>query len=341
MTKIETQNQLLENKLKFLEETVKSSKKKEGQQEKDNTLLKIELTTLKKELSDVSSNHLAYQELKSSSPKQGLPNAPEDDFDDPFAESGPIKTLVEYTYEGELNANRKAFHVDEMIPSATTVKALIVSSVDAPCGALSSSDPQPIKLRIMDDARLPKSVRVKLKGGMLIGGAYGDLSSERVYIRLERLTQVKKDGSFIETDVAGFVSGEDGKYGVRGVVVDKSATLIKNAAYSGFFGGMSQYFQTTLNAQNIKPDEQTWYYLPPGIKYDLIQNSALEGASNALDKISEYYIKRAEQLMPVIQVSSGRCVDITFTHGATLGDLYTKEKVEKIRQKTREKKHDQ
>jgi conjugal transfer pilus assembly protein TraB len=336
MTKIESQNRLLENKLSFLEETVKSSKKKEGQQEKENTLLKMELKNLKEELSDVATNNLAYQTAKEPPRSTNTLSFDDLDLEDPFTPSEPLMSLVEYTYEGDLEKEKTTFHVDEMIPSGTTVKALIVSSVDAPCGALSSSDPQPIKLRLLDDARLPKSVRVRLKGGMLIGGAYGDISSERVYIRLERLTQVKRDGNFIETDVAGFVSGEDGKYGVRGVVVDKSAALIKNAAFSGFFGGMAQYFQSTLNAQNISPDEQPpFYYLPPGIKYDLLQNSSLQGASNALDKISEYYIKRAEQLMPVIQVASGRCVDITFTHGAKLGDLYTKEKVERVREESR------
>jgi conjugal transfer pilus assembly protein TraB len=42
------------------------------------------------------------------------------------------------------------------------------------------------------------------------------------------------------------------------------------------------------------------------------------GISTALDRLSQYYIDRAEQLQPVIQVAAGQVVDIVFTEGASL-----------------------
>ena len=46
-----------------------------------------------------------------------------------------------------------------------------------------------------------------------------------------------------------------------------------------------------------------------------------------LDRLSEYYIKRSEQIRPVIQVCAGRIVDVTFSYSADVGDINTKTKI--------------
>ena len=60
-------------------------------------------------------------------------------------------------------------------------------------------------------------------------------------MRLERLSKVESNGEFLETSVTGFVSGEDGKFGVRGSVVDKSEKMVANAARSGFRGAWQHF----------------------------------------------------------------------------------------------------
>lgn len=42
--------------------------------------------------------------------------------------------------------------------------------------------------------------------------------------------------------------------------------------------------------------------------------------SGALDKYADFYIKRAEQMQPVIQVAAGRRVDVVFTEGFNFAD---------------------
>jgi hypothetical protein len=44
--------------------------------------------------------------------------------------------------------------------------------------------------------------------------------------------------------------------------------------------------------------------------------------------LSQYYIDRAEQLQPVIQVAAGQVVDIVFTEGTFIGSQDVKEKIE-------------
>jgi conjugal transfer pilus assembly protein TraB len=148
-------------------------------------------------------------------------------------------------------------------------------------------------------------------------------------MRLERLTQVDAKGNAIETEVVGYVSGEDGKFGVRGTVIDRSAKIVKNAAASGFLGGIGQVLQASVTRNSV----DSWN------TYSIGKNAAAKGAANgtssAFDMLAEYYIKRAEQVQPVLQVNAGRIVDITFTHGFAMGDLHIKEKLREIRQNGR------
>ena len=43
------------------------------------------------------------------------------------------------------------------------------------------------------------------------------------------------------------------------------------------------------------------------------------GVSGAFDKLADYYIKRAEQLQPVVIVNAGRIVNIVFSKGSRYG----------------------
>lgn len=344
MSRVEKENIIAKKQFEFFQNTLLELKKSENEKAQENELLKKDLEDLKKEMREFYSNIQNNKNITSSRNdnqviarsnsseeiKQNLRNDLFSHTEDPFLpirnendiqdvpRKPPLKEVV------ASKAKRNISNVDKAIPPGTTVKAILVSSIDAPCGVYSRSDPQPVKLRILDNAHLPKAVQAKLKGGLLIASAFGDISSERVYMRIESLTKVESNGEFIETSVTGFVSGEDGKFGVRGVVVDKSEKIITNAARSGFLGGLGNILQSAVGKHDVNQ-----------YSIDMVKSGCASGASNAFDMLSEYYIRRAEQVMPIIQVTAGRLVDITFTHQAELGDLYTKDKVKEIREKSR------
>lgn len=341
MTRMENESQLRDKKLTYLESLVLETKKQEAEKEKENLQLKSEISKLKRELQETK--------LKASEIHKG---DHEIAFNEPIFHSvrsvGEVKVIRPCLTEViSCEPKDRVLHVDKVIPAGTSVKALLVSSVDATCGVNSASDPQPVKLRILDDGHLPKGVKAKLKGGIIIASGYGDLSSERVYMRLERLTKVKPNGEFIETEVTGYVSGEDGKYGVRGCVIDKSSKIIGNAAISGIFSGASQYLQAVIRSKYC--GYGAYGGCAPCAPYDscggcapcypygsdVAKEGAAYGACTGFDMLTNYYIQRAEQVRPVIQVTAGRIVDITFTHNAEFGDLYTHERVRKIREVSR------
>jgi conjugal transfer pilus assembly protein TraB len=365
MDRLEAQVQFLTQKQNYYEETLLEYKKMEKSNEQEKAELKRHLAQLKKELSDVKEKEALVENEKQliSSPVAFL--SPEElperrlSFDDeslslspPSPQPQPLRSdpfispsleassyaleeaiplrppLCEYTPPKE--EKNELFSVEKRTPANVSVKAILISSVDAVCRLDAQSDPIPVKLRLLDDAHLPGGVTVKLKGCLLGASAYGDISSERVYMRLENLTKVNPNGQAIETEVTGYVSGEDGRFGMRGNVVDRSAKILKPALGSGILSGIAQ----TLQSAYTRPSRETINAYTVGS--DLAQNAAA-GTSDAFSMLASYYIRRAEQVQPVLQIEAGRIVDVTFTQGFSMGDIHAKVHLKKVRERNRPK----
>jgi len=69
----------------------------------------------------------------------------------------------------------------------------------------------------------------------------------------------------------------------------------------------------------------------PVIGMDALKSGSASGVGNALQKLADYAIKRAEQMSPVIVVASGRVVDVVFKSGFELKDLTAINSAIKIR----------
>ena len=132
----------------------------------------------------------------------------------------------------------------------------------------------------------------------------------------------------METQVAGYISGPDGKAGIRGVVASKDGQFLARSFVGGVFAGLSN----VANPQNHQTQASPF---APGAKQptapnvgDMFTAGMASGATTALDRLSQYYIDRAEQLQPVIQVAAGQVVDVVFTQGTFIGSQDVKEKIE-------------
>lgn len=129
------------------------------------------------------------------------------------------------------------YDLDENFIFATTyARCALVGSVTVSAGVGSSSNPQPVLLRITDYGNLPNKVKSFLKDAMVIGAAYGELSSESVVIRLERIVKIDNKGRIgMDIPVQGYVAGENGDSRIRGIVIDRAGAAMRNAAIGGFF----------------------------------------------------------------------------------------------------------
>lgn len=299
MQQMSQESKLQNKKLEVLESIVEKKLLQGDEPDSHQELAKIrqELEALK---SQVAQQNQAQQEAHAHKPRRFyLP-------------------MIKHT----LNLKQARYKVGQYIPSGTHAKAVLLTAVDASVGVNVSADPQPVVMRLLGDGALPCDRTTRMKRCHIMGAARGDLSSERVFIRLEKLSCVDtENNSIIETDVSGYVSGEDGKNGLAGTIVDRSGRMVSSAVLAGLLSGASSFLQNwaSQKATTVPTDKSIQNNV---VAADFVRTSGSQGASNAFDKLSEYYIKRAEQLQPVVQVNAGRTVNIVFSRGSKYGVEY-------------------
>lgn len=200
------------------------------------------------------------------------------------------------------------------IPSGAFARAVLLGGLDAPTGGQAQRNPQPVLLRLVDNAVLPNHFRSRIKECFVVGAGYGDVSSERAYIRTESLSCVTRDGTALDVPVKGYVAGEDGKAGMRGRLVSKQGQILANALLAGVASGIGSAFQQGSTTVSVSPLGATGT-VEPGKQFEAGFGA---GVGRALDRLAQYYISLAEKVFPVIEVDAGRTVDVVITQGISL-----------------------
>ncbi len=200
------------------------------------------------------------------------------------------------------------------LPSGAFTRALLLGGLDAPTGGQAQHNPQPVLLRLMDNSVLPNQFRANVKECFVVGAGYGDVSSERAYIRTESLSCVTRNGMAIDVPIKGYVAGEDGKAGMRGRLVSKQGQILANALLAGVASGIGQAFTQSSTMTSISPLGST-STVEPGKQ---LQAGLGNGVGKALDRLAQYYITLAEKVFPVIEIDAGRSVDVVLTQGIAL-----------------------
>lgn len=224
----------------------------------------------------------------------------------------------ELKLDDESSAPIKSYDLKHYIPAGSYVSAVIISGVDASVGINSQSEPRPVLFRITGKAKSATNEKIlqeiDIEGCVVTGAASGDLSSERVFVRLLKMTCSKESGRAFETQVHGYVAGL-GKAGVRGDVVSREGDFVFKSFLAGIASsagnGISQRFASPLA-------------LPSGLATerpqasDIASSSLGSGIASSSNRLSDYLIQRAEQYQPVISVQAGVDVELVFNDGVYL-----------------------
>lgn len=213
-----------------------------------------------------------------------------------------------------LDPHRKT--VDNFLPAGSFIQTRLLSGLDAPTGGQAQANPMPFLVVLKDNGQLPNGFRSKVKRCHIILSGYGDISSERVYGRTETLTCVMKDRTILETKIKGYISGEDGKNGMRGRLVSKQGQLIAYSLLSGLAGGVGQGLAESVTSLNTSPLGSTQTVDPDKV----FEYGAYKGTGTALDRISKWYLDRADETYPIIEAAAGRTVEIVITEGVYLNE---------------------
>lgn len=305
---------------------------KDQQRELEIKTLNDKLDALTSKLSD---QQQALAKANSSAPIRGVgvsgnsgPDIHEIDMDSDDSNSGSINnpSLVNsqnpqqapYSSNGIVSnitsTKDKKKSVSEYLPSSTVMKGYLIEGISANTGGNANSEPTPLIIQITNLADLPNFFRSNVRNCRISGSGYGDLSTERVKVRLDKLACVLKNGNVIDIPVKGHVAGEDGKAGIRGVVVSHNGSALAKAALASTLSGLGNAAQAAAQTQMVSPIGTTTTINP-----NQAFGSALAGGvGGGFNTLSQYYTNMLNQITPAIEVSSGRHVDVILQDGAEL-----------------------
>ncbi|MCF8708385.1 TraB/VirB10 family protein [Rhizorhapis sp. SPR117] len=204
------------------------------------------------------------------------------------------------------------------LPPNSFARAKVIVGVDASAGVTSQTDPLPVVLRVTGPARSVfqngRLLTTKIEGCLINGAARGDLSSEKVYVKLQKMTCPQPGGRYAVSEVKGFIAF-GGKTGVRGRVVSREGSLVTQAFLAGLAGGFGRGFSANANSvfqgTNISTNGQRQKLSTS----EILEGGLGEGVAQTGDMVSKYLIERAEQYQPVIEMPTGIDVEIVFLEG--------------------------
>lgn len=220
------------------------------------------------------------------------------------------------------NKNSKTGEAGSYLPPGTILPYVMLSGMNAPTNQSGTKDPMPALLRIRGAAILPNGYEADLTDCMVTVSGYGQMADERAMLRTEKISCVRTNGMAIEADMKGYITGEDGKPGVRGRLVSKTGEVIAQLLKTGAISTLGNVVATagplyadrnrtggnniTINTGNSQS--------PAAVA----AQQAGTGFNNVMDKIANIYAEYAKETFPVIEISPGREGNIQLVSGLEL-----------------------
>lgn len=252
------------------------------------------------------------------------PAAAPADFKSGARRAREIKVITAESGGKEQAAKEKKKSKDQdkstFLPAGSIFSGTLLTGMDVACGQSAKKDPFPVLLRVKKEAILPNRFSADVRECFLIAAGWGDLSSERAYLRGERLSCVREDGKALETRINMYAVGEDGKAGVRGRLVSKQGAILGKALMAGFMEGFSRLFgrQPIMLLGTGSYGRDTVTPFQRNLSREALEAGALEGVGSALNRLSNYYIDMAENIFPVVEIDAGRAIDFVLIRGVSL-----------------------
>jgi len=282
----------------------------EKQVDLNNTIIGTQLQSIKDELKKAAQNPKSQAVIKSIAPSNGasMNHLPSDQTF--LMHSSPTIAMQVYTPPTSV----KKLKLSDHVTAGTSAVALVLSGAATDAGANGQGNTVPIRLKIETNGRLPNGHRSSLKGCFLTASAYGNVSSERGEIRLQRISCIRTDGTVLEKTVEGTVVDQSGMNGISGDAVLRSGPMLNNAFWAKFLEAAGIGLAGTLTTQETTTLGNTVSVQPS----DFLKYSTANGLSGAANQLARQFVKLSNLYHPVIEVHPGQFVGIFFLKGFSL-----------------------
>jgi hypothetical protein len=195
-----------------------------------------------------------------------------------------------------------------------SVRVKLLAGVNAP----TDGTPYPVVLKLIGDVIGPDGNSVPLGEARIIAAATGSLTDSRTLFRLTKLSIRLPNGRRKEFSIDGWVVGEDGIRGMEGVLIDPIGKAIGGAGMAGGIGAAGAGLAAAAR-DNFMFSNGTQSSTVDASK--IPQYAAGLGVAGAAAEWTQIIKDRLQQLVPVVQVLSGREATAVFSQSLAIPDL--------------------
>lgn len=197
------------------------------------------------------------------------------------------------------------------VSSGSFTDAVMIEGADANASVTGQQNTKPVTLRLRGKVQMPNNKEFDMDGCFVTGEIWGDISSERGEVRTRSISCNLKNGKDVDMEFKGHVSYM-GKGGIKGTPVMRNGMIVGYAGAAGFLSGIGEGVKSAATPSvGLGATANT-------SAGDVLGQGLGGGGSKAAETLSQYFIKRAEQYHPIIDIGAGNLVTVVFQEGFQL-----------------------
>jgi hypothetical protein len=163
----------------------------------------------------------------------------------------------------------------------------------------------------------PNRSAVPLRGCYFLGKAQGNTGEGIADIKVVKMSCVWPDGGSFEADVAGYVTGINGDFGMKGTVERHAGTFFSTVGISSFISGLATGMaraqeQTQLGTSAYGTSTAT------NVIGSSAEYGALKGAADFAGASKQFFDKQIQNLIPTVVVPAGTQGYVYITSGVKI-----------------------
>ncbi|EMQ2878404.1 hypothetical protein V9N52_003719 [Vibrio navarrensis] len=211
----------------------------------------------------------------------------------------------------------------QYIPAGAYAPGRIIIGAKTSAAVDAQSDPRPITIRLRGLAKGPRfngqHTETDLDGCTVTAQAYGDISSEQGHAKLNEMSCATGPNEFKTVKVYGYIAHK-GSYGVHSEVIMREGDLASRAFWAGMLANTGESFGLLVGEES---KSAVGTVKTAGGAKDAALNMFTGGLEQSSAQLSAYYIKRLEQIQPIIPLKAGTPVDVVFMKEVSLDTVET------------------
>jgi hypothetical protein len=201
------------------------------------------------------------------------------------------------------------FDLEEVIsPAGSGARGVLITGVYATQG-----NAYPVLIEVVGPFyETMRRTNDKFQNAFIIGEAVGDISSSRVYVRLQKISVYLEGEDRPRTfPVYGWVTDTDGgEYGVKGRVTRRDGSFLALAIISSFLGGVGEALQAAGTITTDITGGGGMFQTQQIDTTKIWEVAAASGLSRSAEQLSQRFMDRADELQPVVHVQPGIIIDV-------------------------------